>query len=168
MKVENKKVLNICLVVILVVLIILLVLMFLFGRTLSKYSRNIASNSVADIAKPIFVVDGEQNIKIDGIQDTEYTFSVKNHKLQEISDVDMDYTIEIINSSKANLKFELLKNGTKINLNNNKTETLNLKGIQRHTDEYKLIVNYENDPAIIEDITGNVQIKVEAVQSEVI
>ena len=80
----------------------------------------------------------------------------------------MDYTIEIINSSKANLKFELLKNGTKINLNNNKTETLNLKGIQRHTDEYKLIVKYENDPAIIEDITGNVQIKVEAVQSEVI
>ena len=60
------------------------------------------------------------------------------------------------------------KNGTKINLNNNKTETLNLKGIQRHTDEYKLIVKYENDPAIIEDITGNVQIKVEAVQSEVI
>lgn len=168
MKVENKKILNICLVVILVVLIILLLLMFLFGRTLSKYNRSVSSNSIAEIAKPVFVVDGEQNIKIDGIKDTEYTFSVKNYNLQEISDVDMNYTIEIINSSKANLKFELVRNGTKINLNNNKTEILNLKGIERHTDEYRLIVKYENDATILEDITGNVQIKVEAVQSEVI
>lgn len=167
MKVENKKVLNICLIVVLVALVILLLLMFLFGRTLSKYSRSVNSNSVAEVAKPVFVVDGEQNIKIDGIEDIEYTFSVKNYNFQDISDVDMDYTIEIVNSSKANLKFELLRNGTAISLNNNKTNSLNIKGIQRHTDEYKLIVKYENNPAILEDITGNVQIKVEAVQSEV-
>ncbi len=168
MKVENKKILNICLVVILVALLILLLLMFMFGRTLSKYNRSVSSNSTADIAKPVFVVDGEQNIKIDGIQDTEYDFSIKNYNFQEISDVDMDYTIEIVNSSKANLSFELIRNGTKVSLDNNKTDTFNLKGIQRHTDDYKLIVKYENDATILEDITGNVQIKVEAVQSEVI
>ncbi len=168
MKVENKKILNICLIVVLVALVILLLLMFLFGRTLSKYSRSVNSNSTADIAKPVFIVDGEQNIKIDGIEDTEYTFSIKNYTFQDISDVDMDYTIEIVNNSEANLDFELLRNGTAISLNNNKTATLNLKGIQRNIDEYKLIVRYENNPAILKDFAGNVQIKVEAVQSEVI
>ncbi|MCX4255254.1 MAG: hypothetical protein OSJ63_08350, partial [Bacilli bacterium] len=100
MKVENKKILNICLIVVLV--------------ALSKYSRSVNSNSTADIAKPVFIVDGEQNIKIDGIEDTEYTFSIKNYTFQDISDVDMDYTIEIVNNSEANLDFELLRNGTAI------------------------------------------------------
>lgn len=121
----------------------------------------------AKVAKPILVVDGDKNIKIDGIEDTIYDFSVKNYDGLEISDVSMNYEIQIINNSEADLEFELTKDGAKVPLNSNKTETMTLKGITRNSDDYKLTIKYKNNPAILEDIDGNVQIKVEAVQQEV-
>ncbi len=168
MKVKTKKTINIVLIVILVILILLL-LFLLFGKlSYSRFKNNVNSNGIAEIAQPILVVDGAPNIKIDGIQDTIYSFSVKNYNQSTISETDLDYNIEIINDSKADLEFELVKNGNeKINLNNNKTEIMNLKGTTRNTDNYELKIKYKNNEAITEDITGNVQVKVVAIQSEV-
>lgn len=168
MKVKTKKTINIVLIVILVILILLL-LFLLFGKlSYSRFRNKVNSTGIAEIAKPILVVDGTDKIKIDGIQDTIYNFSVKNYEGTNISETDLDYNIEIINDSKADLEFELIKNGKdKINLSNNKTESMNLKSNTRNTDNYELKIKYKNNSAITEDITGNVQIKVVAVQSEV-
>lgn len=168
MKVKTKKTINIVLLVILVILILLL-LFLLFGKlSYSKFRNNVSSSGSAEIAQPVLVVDGDEKIKIDGIQDTTYNFSVKNYKGTNISETDLEYNIEIINDSKADLEFELIKNkNEKIKLDNNMTETMKLKGITRNTDNYELTIKYKNNEAITEDITGNVQIKVVAVQSEV-
>lgn len=80
----------------------------------------------------------------------------------------MQYTVEIINNSKANLDFELSRNGVKQELINNKSEILTIKGITRVTDSFELKIKYNDNPAVVEDITGNVQVKIEAVQQEVV
>ena len=167
MKIKTKKAINLILVIVLIIIVLLLFILFL-GKTFSKYKSSITSNGIAEIAKPIFIVEGTENIKIDGIEDTIYSFDVKNYDGLDISDVEMKYTIEIINSSKANLDFELLKNGEELSLNNNKTEEITINGITRTTDKYELKIIYNDNPAIVEDISGNVQIKVEAIQQEVI
>ena len=79
----------------------------------------------------------------------------------------MNYNIEIVNDSEANLDFELTKNGELLNLTNNKTDTMIIEGITRKTDKYELKIIYNDNPAITEDISGNIQIKVESFQTEV-
>lgn len=166
MKIRNKKILNVILIILLI--IILFLLGVLGGKTYSKYKRTVESNGIAEIAKPVFVVDSEQDIKIDGNEDTTYSFSVKNYNTNDISDVEMKYTVEIINNSKANLDFELSRNGVKQELTNNKSEILTIKGITRVTDNFELKIKYNDNPAVVEDITGNVQVKIEAIQQEVV
>ena len=166
MKIRNKKILNIILIILLI--IILFLLGILGGKTYSKYKRTIESNGIAEIAKPVFIADSDKDIKIDGNEDTTYTFSVKNFDSVNISDVEMKYTVEILNNSKANLEFELKRNGEIQKLTNNKTETLIINGITRTTDNFELKIKYNDNPAIVEDITGNIQVKIEAVQQEVV
>lgn len=168
MKVKTKKAINIILVIALIIIVILLLLLLFGGKSFSKFRKSINSSGVAEIAKPIFIVDGTENIKIDGIEDTVYNFSVKNYDGSEISDVSLRYNIEIINDSQADLQFELRKNGETVELTNNKTEVMYLNGISQDKDDYELRIIYNNNPAIVDDISGNVQIKVEAIQQEVI
>lgn len=168
MKVKTKKAINIILVIALIIIVILLLLLLFGGKSFSKFRKSINSSGVAEIAKPIFIVDGTENIKIDGIEDTVYNFSVKNYDGSEISDVSLKYNIEIINDSQADLQFELTKNGETVELTNNKTEVMYLNGISQDKDDYELRIIYNNNPAIVDDISGNVQIKVEAIQQEVI
>lgn len=165
MDITKKKILKIILIVILIIIILLLSWLFLGGRTFSKYKKNINASSLTEIAKPILNVEGDRKIKIDGIEDTLYNFSVKNYDGSDISEVDMNYFIEIVNDSKADLEFILTKNGKDIKLTNNKTDLISSSGLERQTDEYQLKIKYHNNPAIVEDIDGSVQVKVEAVQA---
>lgn len=165
MDITKKKVLKIILIVILIIIILLLSWLFLGERTFSKYKKNINASSLTEIAKPILNVEGDKEIKIDGIEDTLYNFSVKNYDGSDISEVDMNYCIEIVNNSKADLEFILTKNGKDIKLTNNKTDLISSSGLERQTDEYQLKIKYHNNPAIVEDIDGSVQVKVEAVQA---
>ena len=126
MKLKNKKAIHLFLVILLILLI--LFFMLFLGKAFSKYKKGVNSNAIAEVATPIFVVDGTENIKIDGIEDTLYKFSVKNYKGTDISEVDMNYNVQIVNNSDANLEFELIKNGEKIVLTNNTTELMNVKG----------------------------------------
>ena len=153
---------------IIVLMIILLLFLFLFfsGKSFSKYKNDITSRSMLSLKKPIFVVNGADDIKIDGIQDATYKYSVSNYKDNEVSEADLDYYINIENNSKADLEFELTKDNEKIELNNNQSNLISLSSFNKQEDEYLLKVKYNNNPAIEENIAGNIQIKVEAVQAQ--
>jgi len=166
MDIKKKKIIKIILIIILILIILLLWLLFSRGKTLSKYKQNINGSSTTEVAQPVFVVDGASDILIDGIEDTIYNFSVKNYDKTSISEVDMNYYIEIVNNSQANLEFILIKDGKNVSLNNNKTNLISLKSLTKQNDEYQLSIKYNNNPAVTSDIDGNVQIKVEAVQIE--
>lgn len=162
MSVKKKKIIKLILMLILIMIIGL----FWGGRTFAKYTKHVKSSAVSEIAKPIFVIDGAKNIKIDGIQDTVYEFCVKNYNDEEINEVEMNYYIEIVNDSKADLEFVLIKNGQLINLENNKSNFILLKRDQRQKDDYQLQIKYTNNSNTVSDIKGNIQIKVEAIQVE--
>lgn len=167
MKIKNKRIIKIILAVLLFIIILLLFSIYLGKvKNYAKYSEAINSTGSAEIAKPVFEVDGDSSIKIDGIDDTTYVFSVKNYNQTDLSHTDLDYYIEIINNSEANLEFELLKNDVSVVLNNNKSDNFKLIHSNNQEDIFKLKIKYQNNPAIENDIDGNVQIKVEAVQSK--
>lgn len=167
MNIKTKKIINVTLVILLIILILILCWIYFSGKSFSRYKTTVSSNSVAEIAKPVFIVDGDPNIKIDGISDTSYHFTVKNNDSANISETNIKYYIEIVNNSKAKLEFELLDSQNNIvSLNENKTKIFELNKGTIQNDNYILNVKYENDPAITEDIQGNVQIKVEAIQAE--
>lgn len=167
MDITKKKILKVILLIILII-IFLVLLFFTLGarKNYAKYNKEISSSSSTEVAKPIFVVEGDSNILIDGISDKTYSFNVKNYDDTGISEVDLDYYIEIENNSDADLKFELTKDGRTVNLTNNKTNKISLSGLTKQDDTYSLKIKYTNNPAITNDISGNVQIKVEAVQAD--
>lgn len=166
MDVNKKKVVKIILMVVLLILMLLLWWKFWGGKSFSKYKGDVSANSVTEVAKPVFSVQGADDILIDGIEDTTYNFSVKNYDENETSEVDLDYFINIENNSNADLEFLLVKDGKNVALTNNKTNTITLSSNGKQSDDYALSIKYHNDPAQTEDIKGNVQIKVEAVQAQ--
>lgn len=169
MDIKTKKIINVTLVILLIILILLIMWIFFNGKSFSKFKTTVKSNGVAEIAKPIFLTEGNSDIKIDGIEDTIYNFTVKNNDNENISDVNIKYYIEIINNSQADLDFELIdKNNNVVNLNNNKSGIFELIKDSKQNDNYTLKIRYTNNSSIVNDIEGNVQIKVEAIQAEVI
>ena len=166
MEIKKKKIIRLIFIIILVIVLLLLWVFFIRGKSFARYKSEITSNSVSQIAKPILNVDGASNIKIDGIEDTIYKFSVKNYNGTGKSDVDLQYYIEIVNNSQADLEFTLKNKGNVVELNNNKTNLITLSSESEQTDEYELKIKYNNNPAITSDIDGNVQIKIEAIQAE--
>lgn len=166
MNIKKKKTIK-TILIILIIILIFMMFMILYGvKNFAKYIDNINSVSAVEIAKPIFVVEGEKNIQINGIQDTTYNFSVKNYDETGTSEVDMNYYIQIENNSDANLDFILKKDDRQIFLDNYKTEAIYLSGFTKHEDLYELAIKYHQNPAMAQDINGNVQVKVEAIQVE--
>ena len=143
---------------------LLLWLGFMRSKGFSIYRKAINSSGVSEVSKPVFVVEGNSNIKIDGIEDTTYKFSVKNYDNTGISNTNLKYFIQIVNNSQADLDFILTNNGKQVNLNNNKTGLISLSSLKKQSDEYELQIKYNNNPAVESNIEGNVQIKVEAIQ----
>ena len=166
MDIKKKKIVKIVLIIILLIIMLLLWGIFFGGKSFSKYKKDVNSSSLTEVAKPVFVVEGADDIKIDGREDTIYNFSVKNYDEKGKSEVDLDYTINIENNSKADLEFVLTKDGKRVLLSNNKSNKTTLSSNEKQSDDYALQIKYHNSPAVVQDIDGNVQVKVEAVQAE--
>jgi hypothetical protein len=133
----------------------------------AKYLTIIEGNGSAEIAKPIIEVEKEYEKSVevyDGIKTIEYSFSVTNKKNEEISDVDIEYIIEIVNTeSKFPIEYSLYRNDTKIELENNKTKPMILKNSENLKDEYKLNIMWKEKEGEISD-NDDVKIIIEAVQ----
>lgn len=166
MSVERKKVVKTLFTIVILIILLLFCWILIGGKSFAKYKSEANATHLAEVAKPVFVVDGAQDIQINGMEDTVYEFEIKNYDETVVNSVNLKYDIEIINHSKADLEFELSKNGERINLTENKTTLLPLKALEKQRDSYQLKIKYHNNPAVTSDIQGNVQIKTQAVQEE--
>ncbi len=166
MSVEKKKVVKVIFTIVISIILLLLSWILIGGKSFAKYKSEANATHLAEVAKPVFVVDGAQDIQINGMEDTVYEFEIKNYDETAVNSVNLKYDIEIINNSKADLEFELSKNGERVNLTENKTVLNPLKPRDKQTDSYSLKIKYHNNPAVTSDIQGNVQIKTQAVQDE--
>lgn len=166
MSIKEKKMVKNVVMIVVFILLLLLCWLFLAGKSYSKYKEEVRANCTNEIAKAIFVVDGAKNIQINGIEDTVYDFHVKNYDETGVNEVGLDYFIEMVNLSEADLEFELTKNGELVNLSENKTDFFHLASAENQVDDYQLKIKYHDNPAQIADIKGNVQIKAQAVQTK--
>ena len=143
--------------------------MLFIPQTYAKYITSKKINKTLDVAKPVFVVEGEETTKISKINNIGYyEFSIKNFNETNISEVGFIYTIEIISDKHESIQFELYKEEDIIKLDNLKTEPISIGGKEKIEQKYKLKVVYDSSKSKEgNDILEEVQIKVHSEQEKI-
>lgn len=154
----------------LILVSIMVLVLFFSGYSLGKEytSANIQTN--AKIAEPILIVENNPVVEINGKKQKEYyAFKVKNYKESgEVTQVDLEYNIEILSKTEQAISFKLYKNNQEISLENNKTANMKLKKENVQEDCYQLEIIYDKTKNnSIDDIIQDVQIKVHSEQMKV-
>lgn len=141
--------------------------MFSTNISYARYIKNESLNIVQEIANPVLEVEEGKIIKIDKINNTGvYEFSIKNFNSKKISEIDSEYTIEIISDIKDVVKFELYNGEKQIQLQNLKTEPILIKGNNKIKEDYKLKIIYNDVNNIKSNIISNIQIKIHSEQEK--
>lgn len=97
-----------------------------------------------------------------------YYFKVKNYnKDEEITDVDLLYTIEILTKTDESVTFKLFKNDKEVPLENNKSQEFLITKNAKQEDNYKLKILYDKEKAQGRDLFQDVQIKVHTEQRKI-
>ncbi len=137
---------------------------------MGKEYSNTKIETNAKIAEPILIVENNPIIEINGKKEKEYyKFKVKNHKENgEITQIDLQYNIEIITQTEESISFKLYKEGEEIPLENNKTGNIKLTKEKIQEDEYQLEIIYDKTKSKDnKDILQEIQIKVHSEQLKV-
>ena len=121
------------------------------------------------IAKPVLEVENNPEITITASNEKNtYDFKVKNYNSnEEITQIDLLYTIEILTKTDERISFRLYKNDKEIPLENNKTKEMLLTKNEKKEDNYKLEILYNREENIQKDIFQDIQIKVHSAQRKV-
>ena len=150
-----------------VIVILIIVSISFVNMSYARYIKNECLNIVQEIANPVLEVEEGKIIKIDKINNTGfYEFSIKNFNSKKISEIDSEYTIEIISDIKDVVKFELYNGEKQIQLQNLKTEPILIKGNNKIKEDYKLKIIYNDVNNIKSNIISNIQIKIHSEQEK--
>ena len=134
---------------------------------MAKAYQNTNIQTNVKIAEPILIVKNNPVIEVNGKNEKEYyNFTVKNCKENgDISQIELEYYVEIIKNTEEAISFKLYKNNEEIPMENNITSNILLKRGEIQEDNYKLEITYDkNKNHSIEDIIQDVQIKVHSEQ----
>lgn len=149
-----------------IVIITCITILSFTSYSIGKQITEVVISMNAQIAKPILIVDYQPEIEItESKKEGEYYFKVKNYEAEEISQVDMQYYVEIIGRMDNAINCTLYKDNKEIELKNNRTQNQSIQKEQKQEDSYCLKVKYDNTKtAFIEDIMQELQIKVHSEQ----
>lgn len=159
---------------IIIATIITIVILFFSGFSMGKAYSRTDINGDTEIANPIIKVEYGNPINITNKnQEGIYEFKVKNYEEtinleKNITQVGINYYIEILNPVDKSIKIELYKNEEKIEFNGNKTETFYMPKNVEKIDNYKMIITYnKKDNINMIDIIQELQIKVHSEQEKI-
>ena len=109
-----------------------------------QYMQTHTLKASTKIAKPIIIMEEGEKINIDGTSnEQEYQFKIKNYnEKNEISDVQMNYYLQILGNKDKAIEFELYENEKIIPIINNKTQTLKLGNKTKEEKNYILKIKY--------------------------
>ena len=154
--------------------VILLIIMMVISLIISGYSKGKSVsetkvNANTEIAKPILEVENNPEITITSTsKKSTYDFKVKNYNSnEEITQIDLLYTIEILTKTDESISFKLYKNEKEIPLVNNKTQEMLLSKNEKKEDNYRIEILYNEEKAKQRDIFQDIQIKVHSEQRKV-
>ena len=138
-------------------------------KVYAKYIQYVEVKSSTEIAKPVFIVEGTEQSKINSINNIGYyEFYVRNYNETEISDIGFNYIIEVVSKQDKSITFELYKEDENIVLEDLKTEKMYIGANEKLEQKYKLKVIYNKDlNEIGKDILQEVQIKVHSEQEKI-
>ncbi len=161
-KFKNKK-REITLIVIISIVIIFFFSGFSIGKSLNKTNVNING----EIAKPILKVENDKEIYLTKTNEKGvYNFKVKNFDDQDkITQIELEYYVEILSQINKNLNFKIYKNDEEINVNNNKTDKFIMPKNKKQEDIYKIEIQCKEN-SNIEEIIQEIQIKVHSEQKK--
>ena len=165
---RNENLKNLTYIIVLTIIFML----FLTGYSLGKNSGQLFLSGNTEIANPIIEVESNPKINItDENQQGIYKFLVRNYNNEgKITDVKMKYVINIEDTIdeklKDTIKYELYKNGNKIELQKNETTKMELTNKEQQEDKYQLKIVYnKNASNIMQDIMEKIQIQVHSEQA---
>ena len=136
---------------------------------MAKAIEEVIIKGKAEIAEPILVIENNPSIDITAINNYGvYTFKVKNYnEKNKITETDLKYYIEILSNTDNSINIELYQNENKINLNNNRTEYIQISKDRKEEREYKIKITYDkNKSNSINDIIEKIQVKVHTEQAK--
>lgn len=154
---------------IVLLIIVMVASLFVSGYSMGKGISETKINSSTQIAKPILEVENNPEITITSSnQKSTYDFKVKNYNSnEEITQIDLFYTIEILTKTNESLDFKLFKDEKEIPLENNKSQEILLSKNGKQEDNYKLEILYNKEKLPKTDIFQYIQIKVHSEQRKV-
>lgn len=143
-----------------IILVAFVLTIILSTISLGKYFNKTKINVNSGVAIPIIKLEGEQKLIINNNQENKvYNLAVKNYdENEQITQVELEYYIEIISKKNDNINFKIYKEEKELNINNNKTEKFLLTKENKQRDNYKIEILLNKK--ISEDILQNVEIKV--------
>jgi hypothetical protein len=152
-------------------LIVLLILILVSNITYAKYFSGYRTKVTSDlIAIPVMEVWTQNEVvsKLSNNESKVYNFSVRNYSTLNVSQVDMCYTIEVLNSNSSfPVQFELYDEElNQIELQDNISEILEINKEDQEEIIYTLVAKY-NENNNQEDCSTNVGIKINAWQKGV-
>lgn len=149
---------------------VMVLALFSSGYSIGKESSNTNIQTNAEIAEPILIVENSPVVEVNGRKEREYyDFKVKNYKENgEVTQIDLEYNIEILSQTEEAISFKLYKNNQEIALENNKTANMKLEKEKKKEDCYQLEIIYDKTKECFnEDIMQDVQIKIHSEQMKV-
>ncbi len=145
----------------------IIILLLFCGSAMAKIVDEIIVKTKAEIAEAILIVENNPTLDItaennEGI----YTFKIKNYNEQnKITETNLKYYIEILPKLDDSINLELYQENKKINLNNNRTEYIEISKDRKQEVEYKIKITYDKDKSnSIYDIMEKIQVKVHTEQ----
>lgn len=148
----------------------MVLILFFSGYSMGKEHSSVNIDTNAKIAEPIVIVENSPALEMNGKSKEEYyNFKVKNYReTGEITQIAMQYYIEIIAPTEEAISFKLYKEGKEIPLENNKTENIRLDKGKIQEDCYELEIKYDKTKQEnTKDIKQEVQLKVHSEQLRV-
>ena len=155
--------------IMLILLVVIVLALFFSGYSMGKEYSIVNIDTKAQIAEPILIVENNPIIEVNGKKEKEYyEFKVKNYRDNgEITQIDLDYSIEILTKTQESISFKLYKNEEEIPLENNQTKTMKLVSKIKQEDNYRLEILYDKTKNLSqEEILQDVQIKVHSEQTK--
>ena len=145
------------------------ILLFLSGFSLGIAFGKTTLENKTQIAKPILEVENGDPININANQTKgTYEFKVRNYEKEgNVTQVDMEYYIEMIIPTEKTISFKIFKNGEELKVSENKTDRFLLTKKEAKEDQYKIEIQYDKNSQVkIEEAWQEIHIKVHSEQKK--
>ena len=153
---------------VILVILIILILLFMYRNSFASFITKISGKSTTEISEPIFIMENtSKKVLNDENTEIDYYFTVKNYNNEgKKTQNDLKYMIEITPNLDKSIILTLYKDNEVINLNNQKTDYIEMKHDSNEIHTYRLHIKYDRDETVsTSDIKENIYIKACAVQS---